>query len=144
MVHLNRGLLHLDSGALDLAEEQSAQAFAWEKRNRTISDGPGSVAAVDRRDAKLEEELRATSPAAQAALDYIRDAIESAQSTQNRRLLARVHTWHGLTLSNEYFNDLEAATHAMNTANSFLDHGYHDTVWEELRTLKGRVWRLSP
>ena len=140
-VHLNRGLLHLDSGALDLAEEQSAQAFALgeEKQDHILMARARLLQSIVE-NAKLEEGIEGDPRRpAQAALDYIRDAIELAQSTQNRRLLARVHTWHGLTLSNEYFNDLEAATHAMNAANSFLDHGYHDTVWEDLRTLKGRV-----
>jgi tetratricopeptide (TPR) repeat protein len=140
-VHLNRGLLHLDSGSLDLAEDQSARAFALgeEKQDHILMARARLLQSIVE-NAKVEEGIEGDPRRhAQAALDYIRDAIELARSTQNRRLLARVHTWHGLILSNEYFNDLEAATHAMNTASSFLDHGYHDTAWEDLRTLKGRV-----
>ncbi len=140
-VHLNRGLLHLDSGSLDLAEEQAAQAFAIgeEKQDHILMARARLLQSIVE-NAKVDEGIGGDPRRhAQAALDYIRDAIELARSTQNRRLLARVHTWHGLVLSNDYFNDLEAATHAMNNANSFLDHGYHDTAWEDLRTLKGRV-----
>jgi len=140
-VHLNRGLLHLDSGSLDLAEEQAAQAFALgeEKQDHILMARARLLQSIVE-NAKVDEGIEGDPRRhAQAALDYIRDAIELARSTQNRRLLARVHTWHGLILSNEYFNDLEAATHAMNSANSFLDHGYRDTAWEDLRTLKARV-----
>ena len=70
---------------------------------------------------KLEEgieEIRGMH--AQAALDYARDAIEFARSTQNRRLLGTRHTWHGLTLSNDFFNSHDAALEAMNTASSLI------------------------
>jgi hypothetical protein len=78
---------------------------------------------------------------AQAALDYSRDAIEFARGTQNRRLLGRAYTWHGLTLSNEFFNAVDAATEAMNTAGGHLDRGLHDTAWEDLRLLRTRLTR---
>jgi tetratricopeptide (TPR) repeat protein len=139
-VHLNRGLLHLDNGALDLADEEAGRAFALgEEKEDAILMARSRILQCMVENAKLEEGIDDDRRHAQAALDYIRDAIELAHSTQNRRLLARVHTWHGLTLSNEFFCDHDAARDAMNTAGGYLDHGFHDTAWEDLRTLKARV-----
>lgn len=145
-VHLNRGLLHLDNGALDVAEEQAAVAYSLgEEKQDHILMARARLLQCIVENAKVEEGIEGDPrPHAQAALDYIRDAVELARSTQNRRLLARVHTWYGLTLSNEYFNDVEAATHAMGAASSFLEHGYHDTAWQDLRILKGRVVKSQP
>jgi tetratricopeptide (TPR) repeat protein len=140
-VHLNRGLLHLDNGALDLAEEEAAAALALgEQKEDLILMARARLLQCMVENAKVEEGIdEDPRHHAQAALDHIRDAIEFARKTQNRRLLARVHTWHGLTLSNEFFCAHDAAMDAMNTASSFLDHAFHDTAWEDLRVLKTRV-----
>jgi tetratricopeptide (TPR) repeat protein len=140
-VHLNRGLLHLDNGALDLAEEEAAAAFALgEEKEDLILLARSRLLQCMVENGKLEEGIDEDPRRhAQAALDCIREAIEFAHKTQNRRLLARVHTWHGLTLSNEFFAAHDEAIEAMNTANSYLDHAFHDTAWEDLRTLKARV-----
>ena len=140
-VHLNRGLLHLDNGALDLAEEEAARAFALgEEKEDAILMSRARILQCMVENAKLEEGIEEDPRRhAQAALDYVRDAIEFARTTQNRRLLARAHTWHGLTLSNEFFGDHHDAGEAMNIASTYLDHGFHDTAWEDLRTLKARV-----
>lgn len=140
-VHLNRGLLHLDNGALDLAEQQAASAFAHgEEKEDFILMARARILECMIENAKLDEGIEEDPrQRAQAALDYIRDAIEFARSTQNRRLLGRAYTWHGLTLSNEFFNAHDEAIEAMNTAATYLDHGFHDTAWEDLRALKARL-----
>ena len=142
-VHLNCGLLHLDNGAIDLAESEAAAAFALgEEKEDLILMARARLLQCMVENGKLEEGIDEDPRRhAQAALDYILDAIELAQKTQNRRLLARVHTWHGLTLSNEFFRDSEAALAALNTANTHLDHNFHDTAWEAFQTLKARVMR---
>src|SRR4029079_4238967 len=105
-VHLNRGLLQFDSGALDLAEEAAEQAFAFgEEKQDLILMARARVLGCMVENAKLEEGIDEDPRRhAQAALDYIREAIGYAQATQNRHLRARVHTWHGMTLSNEFFH----------------------------------------
>jgi hypothetical protein len=142
-VHLNRGLLHLDNGALDLADQEAARAFALgEEKEDAILKSRARIVQCMVANARLEEGIEQDPrQEAQAALEYSRDAIEFARATQNRRLLARAYTWHGLTLANEYFCDYEAAREAMNTAGAYLDHGFHDTAWSDLRTLKARVVR---
>ena len=140
-VHLNRGLLHLDGGALDLAEEEAQSAFALgEEKKDSILMARARILQCMVENAKLDEGIDENPRRhAQTALDYIRDAIEFAQGTQNRHLLARVYTWHGLTLSNDFFRLEEPATEAMNIARGYLDHGYHDTAWEDLQTLRTRL-----
>lgn len=140
-VHLNRGLLHLDAGALDLAEEEAAQAFVLgEEKGDVILMARSRLLQCMVENAKIEEGIEEDPRRhAHAARDYIQEAIQLAGATQNRRLLARVHTWHGLTLANEYFAAHDAAIDAMNLASAYLDHGFHDTAWEDLRLLKSRV-----
>jgi tetratricopeptide (TPR) repeat protein len=140
-VHLNRGLLHLDNGALDLAEEEGQRAFALgEEKQDHILMARARILECMVENTKLEEGIDEDPRRhAQAALDYIRDAIGFAQGTENRHLLARVHTWHGLTLSNDFFRSQEAAVEAMNTARTYLDHGFHDTAWQDFQSLRARV-----
>lgn len=140
-VHLNRGLLHLDNGALDLAWDEGAAAFALgEEKEDLILMARARLLQCMAENGKVEEGIDEDPRRhSQAALDHIRDAMEFAHKTQNRRLLARVHTWHGLTLSNEFLGAHEAAIDAMNTASGYLDNGFHDTAWEDLRVLKARV-----
>jgi tetratricopeptide (TPR) repeat protein len=140
-VHLNRGLLHLDDGALDLAEREGQAAFALgEEKQDSILMARARILECMVENAKLEEGIGEDPRRhAQAALDYIRDAIGFAQATENRHLLARVHTWHGLTLSNDFFRSDEAAIEAMNAARAYLAEGFHDTAWEDFEALRARV-----
>ncbi len=141
VVHLNRGLLHYDNGALDLAEVEAAGAFALgEEKQDLILMARARILQTMVENAKVEEGIDEDPRRhAQAALDYSRDAIEFARRTQNRRLLGRAHTWHGLTLANEFFNSPDPAMEALTTASSYLDHGFHDTAWEDLRVLRARL-----
>jgi tetratricopeptide (TPR) repeat protein len=140
-VCLNRGLLHLDNGALEEAEEESAAAFALgSEKDDPILMARARILQCLVENAKLDEGIEEDgSRHAQTALDYIREALEFAHKTQNRRLLARAHTWHGLTLLNDRVGDRNRAIEAMNMASSYLDHAFHDTAWEDLRTLKARL-----
>jgi tetratricopeptide (TPR) repeat protein len=142
-VHLNRGYLYLDEGQLDLAGDQADAAYiCGEGKQDLILMARARILQCAVENARVEEGIEERSDArshAQAALDYARDAVEMAKHTQNRRLLARVHTWQGLTLSNHFFNARDAARESMNQAAGFLEPGIHDHVWEDFQILKGRV-----
>jgi tetratricopeptide (TPR) repeat protein len=142
-VHLNRGYLYLDEGQLDLAGEQADAAYiCGEQKQDLILMARARILQCAVENARVEEGIEERLDArshAQAALDYARDAVEMAKHTQNRRLLARVHTWQGLTLSNHFFNARDAARESMNQAAGFLEPGIHDHVWEDFQILKGRV-----
>jgi tetratricopeptide (TPR) repeat protein len=145
-VHLNRGLLHLDSGELDVAGEEAGRAFMFgEEKLDSILMARARILSCMVENSKLEEDI-GDDPRrhAQAALDFIRDALGCAQATENRHLLARVHTWHGLTLSNEFFHLEEAAVEAMNTARGYLDRTAHDTASEDFQRLRTRLTKAQP
>jgi hypothetical protein len=126
---------------LDSAEQEAENAFALgEEKQDLILMARARILQCMIENAKLEEGIQEDPRRhAQSALDYIRDAIGFARATQNRRLLARVHTWHGLTLCNEFFRSQEAALEAMNAARGYLDRGFHDTAWEDFQVLRARV-----
>jgi hypothetical protein len=142
-VHLNRGYLYLDEGQLDLAAEQADSAYnCGEQKQDLILMARARILQCSVENSRVEEGIEERSGArshAQTALDHAREAVEMAKRTQNRRLLARVHTWHGLTLSNPFFNQRDAAREAMSQAAGFLEPGVHDHVWEDFQILKGRV-----
>lgn len=142
-VHLNRGYLYLDEGQLDLAGDQADAAYiCGEGKHDLILMARARILQCAVENARVEEGIEERLDArshAQAALDYARDAVEMAKHTQNRRLLARAHTWQGLTLSNHFFNARDAARESMNQAAGFLEPGIHDHVWEDFQILKGRV-----
>ncbi len=145
-IHLNRGLLHLDSGDLDQAGEEAERAFAFgEEKQNLILMARARILSCMVENARFDEDI-GDDPRrhAHAALDCIRNALGYAQATQNRHLLARVHIWHGLTLSNEFFHMEDAAIEAMNTARGYLDRAHHDTASEDFQRLRARLTRTQP
>lgn len=140
--HMHRGFLYYDNGEFDLAAAEAAQAYTLGcEKNDIILQARARILQAMVENGKLEEGIEGGDPRqhAQAALDYIRDAVEFAKHTQNRRLLGRAYTWHGLTLANEFFDSLDAARELMNQAETYLQSDFHDTAWEDLEMLKQRV-----
>ena len=142
-VRMHRGFLHYDNGDLDLAagEADGAYALGCEKED-FILKARARVLQCMVENGKLEEGVEeGLDPRqhAQAALDYARDAVEFAKHTQNRRLIGRAYTWHGLTLANEFFDSLDPARELMHQAETFIESDFHDTAWEDLEALKQRV-----
>ena len=147
-VHLHRGFLFFDNGELDLAAQEAAEAYALGcEKDDYIVKARGRILQCMTENGKLEEGIEdgGSDPRqhAQAALDYARDAVEFAKHTQNRRLLARAHTWHGLTLANEFFGSVDAARDLMNLAESYIQSDFHDTAWDDLEMLRQRVLQSS-
>src|SRR5205085_5413310 len=102
-VHLHRGFLYFDNGDFDRAAEEAAEAYALaSEKDDFILKSRARILQCMTENAKLEEGIEESTAGshrhAQAALDYARDAVEFAKHTQNRRLLGRAYTWHGLTL----------------------------------------------
>ena len=142
-VYENRGLLYLDSGELDQASAQAAQAYLLAKEeNDAILMARTRLLQCSIENAKVEEEIEGSEESwehSQAARDYSRDAVEAAKHTQNQRLLARAYIWRGLTSCNPFFNDLEDAKHCCDAATSFLRTVDYDDLGEALQTLKLRL-----
>lgn len=144
-VYENRGLLYLDSGDVDTADEQ-AQA-AWQiglQENDYILMARSRLLQCTIENAKVEEGIEGAAGGwehAQAARDYAREAVEAARHTQNQRLLARTYIAKGLTACSPFFNDLEDAKHCCDTAASFLRTVDYDDLGEQLQVLKQKLAR---
>ena len=139
----NRALLYLDSGELDLAAKQAADAYdAGKKENDSIVMARARMVQCQVEQGLLEEEVEGSAHSwehAQAARDYAREAVEAATHTQNQRLLARTYLWRGLTACNPGINDLEDARHCCDRAASFLKTSQDDDLLDELQRLKQKI-----
>jgi hypothetical protein len=89
--------------------------------------------------ARVEEEVEGWANHAISAQDYARDAVELAGHTQDRRLLATVYTWYGLTMSNAFFGDKERAQEAMEKAATYIEPGVRDYLWSDFQILRRRL-----
>jgi len=146
-VHLNYGYLHLDNGDLEDAEREAEAAFhLGETRHDHILMARSRLLRCMIENARVEEGIgESTEPGnhARLAQDFAQEAVELAKHTENRRLLAYAHIWHGLTYSNRFFNDLESARLCHDQAVA-LSKGVHvEGAWDDLQTLNARVLRAG-
>jgi len=146
-VHLNYGYLHLDNGDLELADVEAKAAFRLgEEKRDYILMARGRLLQCMSENTRVEEEIgESTEPGdhARLAQDCAKEALELAKHTQNRRLLADAYIWQGLTYSNRFFDDLEAARHCYDQAMTLSkDHQLEDS-WEDIHTLKARTFRAG-
>jgi tetratricopeptide (TPR) repeat protein len=139
-VWLYRGYLNLDMGKLDLASDAASEAFkAAESKHDYIllASARNLQCMID--NARVDEEVEGWIHYAVASQDYAREAVELANNTQNRRLLAIVHTWEGLTLSNSFFRARDKAREALERAASYIEPGVRDHIWQDFQILRKRL-----
>jgi tetratricopeptide (TPR) repeat protein len=144
-VHMNYAYLHLDNGDLEGAEEAAKTAFRLgeEKRDHILMSRARMVCCMIE-NARVEEGIgETTAPGTHARLaqDYAQEAVELAQRTQNRRLLAHTYIWQGLTSCNRFFDDPDAARRCYDQALTLSKDGHAENAWEDLQTLKAKVLR---
>ncbi len=147
-VHINRGFLCLDSGELDRAGREADEAFhLGQEKHDYILMARARILACIVENTKYEEqieELADPTVHAQLAGEYAREAVEFAKRTQNPRLLSRSFIWQGLTFTNEFFDDHDAARQCCDAATALLKLGGHDYVWDDLQQLRSRVLKKGP
>jgi tetratricopeptide (TPR) repeat protein len=144
-VNLNYAYLHLDNGDLDRAEAaaKTAHRLADEKRDFILMARARLLLCMIE-NARVEEGIgETTEPGAHARLaqDYAHEAIGLAKHTQNRRLLAHIHIWQGLTYCNRFFDDPDAGRRCYDQAITLSKDDHADSAWEDLQTLKTKVLR---
>lgn len=146
-VHVDRGLLCLDGGDLDTAASEAAAAYRLgEDKKDFILEARARILQAAVENAKFEEQIEDDSNRshrAQVALDFAREAVEFAQHTQNRRILARAHLTQGLVLANDFFADPHAAEESCDRAAALLKPEGQDYVWEDLQALRRRLLKAS-
>lgn len=147
-VYIQRGFLHLDTGELDSAGAEAAAAFRLgEEKADYILMARARILQCMVENAKFEEQIEeaaGTQRHAQLANDFAREAVEFARHTQNRRLLARAYVWQGMTLANEFFDNVEAARQCCDSAAALLKPLGPDYIWDDLQDLKARILRRGP
>jgi tetratricopeptide (TPR) repeat protein len=146
-VHVDRGLVYLDSGDLDAAAGEAAAAYRLgEDKKDFILKARARILQATVENAKFEEQIEENSGRshrAQVAMDFAREAVELAQHTQNRRLLARAHITQGLVLANDFFADPHAAGESSDRAAALLKPEGQDYVWEDLQALRRKLLKAS-
>ncbi len=147
-VHILRGFLCLDSGELDRAEAEAAEAFRLgESKTDYIQMARARILECVVENSKFDEQIEEVSGAnqhAQLAHDFARDAVEFAKHTQNRRLLARAYVWQGMIFANDFFDNVEAARQCCDAAGALLKPQGPDYIWDDLQDLKARILRRGP
>jgi tetratricopeptide (TPR) repeat protein len=142
-VHVDRGLLYLDSGDLDAAAAEGATAyrlgedkkdFLLQTRARILQSSVENTKFEEQVEDKLDLGQRA-----QVALDFAREAVELAKHTQHRRLLARACIAHGMVLANDYFGDPHGSGECCDRAATLLKPEVQDYAWEDLQALRRKL-----
>jgi len=146
-VHVDRGLVSLDSGDLDGAAREAAAAYRLgEDKKDFILEARARILQSTVENAKFEEQIEEESDLshrAQVALDFAREAVEFARHTQNRRLQARAHIAHGLVLANDFFDDAHGASESCDRAAALVKPEGQDYVWEDLQALRRKLLKAS-
>jgi tetratricopeptide (TPR) repeat protein len=145
-VAITEGYLRLDSGDLDCATVEAANAYAHAAgRNDPITMARARTLQCIVAHATIEEEVGDPERNRELAESFARDAVQFASRTENRRVLARALIWQGLTLALEPA-DIEGAKRCCEEAMALLqaDGSGKQYVWEDLEMLKSRVLRAQP
>jgi len=146
-VHMNYGLLHLDNGDLELAEEKAKSAFVLgETRHDYILTARARLLQCMIENARVEEgigESTELGSRAHRARDCAQEAIELAKHTQNRHLLAHAYVWQGLTFCNRLLDDPELARRGYDQAMALCKGEQAGSAGDDLQTLKAKVLRVG-
>jgi tetratricopeptide (TPR) repeat protein len=147
-VHILRGFLSLDSGELDRGASDAALAFhLGEPKADYLQMARARILQCMVENAKFEEQIEEAGGAsrhAQLAHDFASEAVAFAKHTQNRRLLARALVWQGMTVSNDFFNNVEMARQCCDSAAALLKPQSPDYIWNDLQVLRARILRRGP
>ena len=145
--HIVRGFLRLDSGDLESALSEAAEAFRHgaEKHDFFMMARARTLECIVE-NAALEEQIGDPVRHYEAASAFAREAVHFAGQTQNRRLLARAYVWQGLTLASGPEPDRETARRSCEQAVALLqpDAAQQQSTWEELEALKAAIIRAEP
>jgi tetratricopeptide (TPR) repeat protein len=146
-VYVNAGYLHLDSGDIDLAENEASKAFSLgEKgqdlilmaRARTLQSAIQNERVEEQLGEALDITLHAT-----LAKDYAAEAVAIAKRTDNKRLLAGAYIAVSATAASDFYQDWEKAREFAALAGSLLDKSDHDHLSREFSQVQSRILKAT-
>jgi tetratricopeptide (TPR) repeat protein len=141
-VHINLGFLRLDTGDLEDAAHEAALGFEnGAGKSDYIAMARARTLQCIVENARVEEQIGDAAKDAARAEEYAHEAVEFAERTQNRRLLARAFIWQGLTYTSEPLHRHDAAQRCLDRAVALLkpDSQEIEYSWQELELLKARL-----
>lgn len=146
-VLVNLGYLHLDRGDIERAWNEATEAYEIGiKQDDHILMARARILESGIENAHVEEqtgeEVDVAVHANQARM-YSEEALDLAQSTQNRRLLAGACIARGITAANDFFQDWETARKYATEATTLIGPGENDHLVEDLTLLKSRIMQAS-
>src|ERR1019366_5286335 len=80
---------------------------------------------------------------ASRAREFAEEAIQWAELTENRRLIAEAYVARGMVYGNDFFLDWEGAKRCADQASTRLAADHPDHLWEDLMALRSRILRSS-
>lgn len=146
-VLVNSGFLHLESGDMERAAVEAHRAYklgAEMKDTILMARATSLQSAVER--AKAEEQIDGEENVdlhLQHAVKYAERAIELAESTQNRRLIAEAYLARGFASLDETRSDLDVARRCASEAALLLGKSDRDHLFQELSDLKVKILRSA-
>jgi tetratricopeptide (TPR) repeat protein len=146
-VVLNLGYLHLDRGDVERAWQEAIEAYrVGLEQNDHILMARARILEAAIENAHVEEQTGEDvdiAVHANRARQYSEEALNLAQSTQNRRLLAGACIARGMTAANDFFQEWETARRYATEATALIGPGENDHLVEDLTQLKSRVVQAS-
>ncbi len=146
-VLVNAGHLHLESGEIDEAFTEAGKAFALgQERHDVILMARSRILQAAVELAHVDEELGESPNAAlhaHRAVQYADEAIELAQHTQNRRLLAEAYLARGSAAADFFPPEWETARDYASKAAALLTEEDRDHLATELSRLKAKILRST-
>jgi tetratricopeptide (TPR) repeat protein len=146
-VILNIGYLHMDRGDIQSAAQEGVEAYrlGYEKNDHILM-ARARILQATVENARVEEQLGEEDDIAihaETAKKYCGEALDLAQQTQNRRLLASATIADGITAANEFFQAWELAKQRASEASSLLGPGDSDSLLQDLSSLKAKIMQAS-
>jgi tetratricopeptide (TPR) repeat protein len=146
-VLVNAGYLHLDSGDIEQAEEDAAQAFALGelKQDEALLARARILQATIENERAEEQFGEAGSLAtyAHAARSYAEEAIALTRRTENTRILAGAYVVRGFIAASDFFQDWETAKQYSTLASELLGKDDLDHLSKQLALLKTKILRST-
>ncbi len=146
-VLLNLGYLHLDRGDIDRGWKEATEAYQIGLRqNDHILMARARILEAAIENAHVEEQTGEdvdVAVHANHARQFSEEAMNLAQGTQNRRLLAGACIARGMTAANDFFQEWETARRYATEATALIGPSENDHLVEDLALLKSRVVHAS-